>query len=144
MSYPIKRDYSLRDFERSARFAGVPLKVPTNFPVPTQNAARVFWWLHDTDPDRARDWAHHCLRAYFARDVDPSQPANLRALADVHGVDAAAVALAWMLAKPGVIPLPGAKTGVQAANNAKALDVKLSDQEMAQLDAATEPWRIPE
>lgn len=95
VSYPIKRDYSLRDFERSARFAGVPLKVPKNFPVPTQNAARVFWWLNERDPDRARDWAHHCLRAYFARDVDPSQPANLRALADEFGIGADAAEAVW-------------------------------------------------
>src|SRR5882724_3154721 len=32
VSYPIKREYSLHDFERSARFAGVPLKVPEKFP----------------------------------------------------------------------------------------------------------------
>ena len=44
VSYPIKREYSLHDFERSARFAGVPLKNPEKFPISTQNAARVFWW----------------------------------------------------------------------------------------------------
>src|SRR6185436_15951605 len=43
VSYPIKRDYTLRDFERSARFAGLPYRQPEAFPIPTQNAARVFW-----------------------------------------------------------------------------------------------------
>src|SRR4051794_36207600 len=46
VSYPIKRDYALLDFERSARFAGVPLRMPEKFPIATQNAARLFWWLH--------------------------------------------------------------------------------------------------
>ena len=32
VSYPLKREYSLHDFERSARFAGVPLKNPERFP----------------------------------------------------------------------------------------------------------------
>src|SRR4029453_12623986 len=36
--HPIKREYSLLDFEGSARFEGVPLKMPAKFPVPTQNA----------------------------------------------------------------------------------------------------------
>jgi aryl-alcohol dehydrogenase-like predicted oxidoreductase len=46
------------------------------------------------------------------------------------------------MAKPGVVPLAGAKTGEQAASNAKALDVVLSDAEIAALDTATEPWRV--
>src|SRR4029079_9115852 len=45
VAYPLKREYTLLDFERSARFAGVPLKIPAKFPIPTQNAARLFWWL---------------------------------------------------------------------------------------------------
>jgi 2-hydroxychromene-2-carboxylate isomerase len=95
VSYPIKREYALRDFERSARFEGVPLKNPSRFPVPTQNAARVFWWLNDSDPERARDWARHCLRAFFARDVDPSDPANLRSLATEFGLDADTAEGVW-------------------------------------------------
>src|SRR5450631_361371 len=53
VSYPLKREYSLMDFERSARFAGVPFKLPSKFPIPTQNAARLFWWLDATDQERA-------------------------------------------------------------------------------------------
>ena len=75
VDHPIKRDYSMRDFERSARFEGVPLKLPGKFPIPTQNVARIFWWLHDERPSSASGWARHCLRAYFARGVDLSDPA---------------------------------------------------------------------
>jgi 2-hydroxychromene-2-carboxylate isomerase len=96
VSYPLKREYTLRDFERSARFAGVPLKVPEIFPIATQNAARVFWWLHDTEgADRAVAWARHALRALFARGVDLSDAAALRALCAEFGLAAAQAEAAW-------------------------------------------------
>jgi 2-hydroxychromene-2-carboxylate isomerase len=85
VSYPLKREYSLLDFERSARFAGVPLKMPAKFPIATQNAARIFWWLDASDPARARDWARHGLRAFFARGVDLSDAIALQALAAEFG-----------------------------------------------------------
>ena len=95
VSHPIKREYSLRVFERSARFAGVPLKNPDRFPIPTQNAARVFWWLESEDPRRAAAWARHCLRAYFARGVDLADAAALRGLAAEFGLDADAAEAVW-------------------------------------------------
>ena len=95
VSYPIKREYSLRDFERSARFAGVPLRMPAKFPIPTQNAARVFWWLKSQDLQRAVDWAHHGLRAYFARGVDLSDTAALKQLAAEFGIEPALAEGVW-------------------------------------------------
>ena len=89
VSHPIKREYSLLDFERSARFAGVPYTQPDAFPVPTQNAARIFWWLRESDEARAVGWARHALRAYFTRGtVDLSKSADLEALAFEYGLDA--------------------------------------------------------
>lgn len=95
MSYPIKRDYVLRDFERSARFAGLPYRQPERFPIATQNAARVFWWLDAQDPARAVAWAHAGLRAYFTRGVQLDDPAQLKALAAESGIDAEAAEAAW-------------------------------------------------
>jgi 2-hydroxychromene-2-carboxylate isomerase len=96
VSYPIKREYSIRDFGRSARFAGLPYVMPAKFPIPTQNAARIFWWLHDTvSPERAVAWAHAGLRAYFVRGVDLSDVAVLGALAGESGLDAAAAQAAY-------------------------------------------------
>ncbi|WP_298835292.1 2-hydroxychromene-2-carboxylate isomerase [uncultured Piscinibacter sp.] len=95
VSYPIKREYSLHDFERSARFAGVPLKNPPKFPIATQNAARVFWWLADQDRTRAAAWARHCLRAFFARGVDLSDVAQLRELAEDFGLGADTAEAVW-------------------------------------------------
>ena len=96
VSHPIKREYSLHDFERSARFAGVPFTLPEKFPVATQNAARVFWWLEESDPERAANWARHGLRAYFTRGtVDLSNAEHLKALAAEFGLDAAEAERVW-------------------------------------------------
>ena len=96
VSYPIKREYSLHDFARSARFEGVPYEQPESFPIATQNAARVFWWLHDTaSPAAAADWARAAFRAYFTRGVLLSDAAALKALADEHGLDAGVAEAAW-------------------------------------------------
>ena len=67
--------------------------------------------------------------------------AKLRVIAAAHGVDPAAIALAWLLAQPGVVPLVGAKTARQVAHNAKALAVRLNETEIAEIDTLTEAWR---
>lgn len=81
---------------------------------------------------------------WFAADnVAAAQPllGTLSTIAAAHGVTPPAIALAWLLAQPGVMPLPGAKTGAQAAENARALAVRLSDAQLAALDAASARWR---
>ena len=89
VAHPIKREYSLHDFRRSARFEGVPYVQPQEFPIPTQNAARVFWWLDDSQgADAATAWARAGLRAYFTRGVMLSQPGALKALMAASGIDA--------------------------------------------------------
>jgi 2-hydroxychromene-2-carboxylate isomerase len=96
VSYPIKREYSLRDFGRSARFEGVPCTMPETFPIPTQNAARVFWWLHDmVSPTDAAAWARAAFRAYWTRGVLLNDTTALRTLASESGLDGAAAEAAW-------------------------------------------------
>ncbi|MEJ5999238.1 2-hydroxychromene-2-carboxylate isomerase [Paucibacter soli] len=96
VAHPLKREYALRDFERSAHFAGLPYRQPGAFPIPTQNAARVFWWLHETQGhDAAVAWAHAGLRAYFTRGVALNDAGALKALAGESGLDAAAAEAAW-------------------------------------------------
>ena len=51
------------------------------------------------------------------------------------------VALNWLRAKPGVIPLAGARNGEQAARNVGALAWTLSDEAVARIDEATTRWR---
>lgn len=96
VSYPIKREYSLRDFARSARYEGVPYVQPEPFPIATQNAARVFWWLHDSlGAAEAAQWARSAFRALFTRGVPLNDAAALKALADASGLDGAAAEAAW-------------------------------------------------
>lgn len=96
VSHPIKRDYALRDFARSARFEGLPYLLPSTFPIPTQNAARVFWWLQETQgAEAAAAWTRSAFRAFFTRDIVLSDPAALKALLAESGVDADAAEAAW-------------------------------------------------
>ena len=96
VAYPLKREYSLRDFARSARFEGLPFRMPTSFPLPTQNAARVFWWLHDTvSPEAAAGWARAVFRATFTRGVQVNEVPALKALATESGLDAEAAEAVW-------------------------------------------------
>jgi 2-hydroxychromene-2-carboxylate isomerase len=67
---PLKGPYSVRDFARSARFLRVPFKLPEPFPIGTQNAARVFYWINDRDPLRAHQFATLAYATYFGRGID--------------------------------------------------------------------------
>jgi len=60
----------------------------------------------------------------------------LKKIADKHGVDPAAVALAWVLRHPGVITIPKAVKPDHVRANLKALDVKLDAEDLQALDAA--------
>jgi 2-hydroxychromene-2-carboxylate isomerase len=96
IAHPIKREYSLRDFERSARFEGVPYLLPPVFPIPTQNAARLFWWLADTrGQEAAARWAVAGLRAVFARGVPLHEGEALKGLAAEAGLDPAEAEAVW-------------------------------------------------
>jgi 2-hydroxychromene-2-carboxylate isomerase len=87
VAYPLKREYVLRDFARSARFEGVPYVQPTTFPIATHNAARLFCQLAASDPQRAKQWARCGLRAFFTRGVNLSDPQALAALAQDFGIE---------------------------------------------------------
>ncbi len=65
--------------------------------------------------------------------IDAMQP-----IAEAHGVSVARVALAWLLARKGVMSvIIGAKTPEQLNDNLAAGDLKLSAEELATLDQAS-------
>ena len=99
LQHPAKAAYALRDFERSARFLGIPYRRPTRFPLPTQNAARAYYWLHGQDCALARRFAHAVYRALFVDDRDISAPATVLEIAANLGVDRASLDTA--LQSPG-------------------------------------------
>ncbi len=56
-------------------------------------------------------------------------------IAEERGVSAAQVALAWLLGRPGVASvIVGARTDEQLADNLKAVELKLSEEERRRLD----------
>ncbi len=64
----------------------------------------------------------------------------LRQFAEVHDKTMAQVALNWLIAQEGVIPIPGAKTAQQAIENAEALGWSLNPDEVTALEEASRPW----
>jgi aryl-alcohol dehydrogenase-like predicted oxidoreductase len=61
-------------------------------------------------------------------------------IADGHGVSAAQVALAWLLGRPGVASLVvGVRTEEQLADNLKAAELSLSNEERLRLDDVSAP-----
>ena len=63
----------------------------------------------------------------------------VNAIARDKGVTAAQVLLAWVIRRPGVLAIPKASTIKHVEENAAALDVKLTVQDIEQLDAAFPP-----
>lgn len=70
----------------------------------------------------------------------PAHPV-LEEVAARHGVDRFAVALAWVLSRPGVIAIPKASRLAHVDANRKAADLQLSAQDLAALDRAFPPPR---
>src|SRR5580692_3198569 len=65
---------------------------------------------------------------------------QLEVIARTHDSTVARVALAWVQAQPGVTStIIGARRLAQLEDNLKALDVRLTDEELRRLDALTKP-----
>ncbi|GAB1413540.1 2-hydroxychromene-2-carboxylate isomerase [Candidatus Desulfobacillus denitrificans] len=92
VNVPLKGEYSLRDFARSARYHGVPFNFPAKFPLSTVSAARAYYWLHGQDCAKARQFARAAFRAYWVDGRDISDLAVLQEIAAGLGVDPAALA----------------------------------------------------
>ncbi len=74
--------------------------------------------------------------------VDKARLLQAPALAQVaarHGVGAATLALAWTLRRPGLVAIPKAASVAHVRENGRALELKLSDDDLAALDAAFPP-----
>jgi aryl-alcohol dehydrogenase-like predicted oxidoreductase len=65
----------------------------------------------------------------------------LREIGDAHGRSPAQVAIRWLIENELVLPIPGAKNGRQASDNAGALGFSLASADIEALDGATAAWR---
>jgi 2-hydroxychromene-2-carboxylate isomerase len=89
--YGPKADYSVHDFRRSARYAGVAYRQPSRFPIGAVAASRAVLWLQQTDPARATPFIHAIFRAFFQQDRDVSDPAVVAEVARAESIDADAL-----------------------------------------------------
>jgi aryl-alcohol dehydrogenase-like predicted oxidoreductase len=81
---------------------------------------------------------------YFRGDgLKKAQPvvALLGEIGERYSKSPAQVALRWLIEQEGILPIPGAKNGRQAASNAEALSFTLVAAEIEALDQATTAWR---
>lgn len=90
VNVPLKGEYSKRDFDRSARYLGVPYTFPPKFPVTTLAAARGYYWLHGQDCAKAREFAHAVFRAYWVDGRDIGESSVVLEIAGGLGIDVAA------------------------------------------------------
>lgn len=63
----------------------------------------------------------------------------LRAIAAQHGASPAQVALAWVLARDGVTAIPKASRPEHVRENRAAYDLRLAEEDIADLDRAFPP-----
>jgi len=66
--------------------------------------------------------------------------AALHSIGNAHDKTPVQVALNWLIAKGGVVPIPGAKNARQAEQNAGALGWQITGTECEQLDNVSAPW----
>lgn len=84
------------------------------------------------------------LPQYNRRALEAIQPVveSLKSIGGKYGKTPSQVALRWLIENPLVLPIPGAKNGKQAMDNAQALSFSLNAEDMEMLSQATMGWRI--
>lgn len=87
INQPLKGAYAKRDFMRTAKFMGVPFKLPAQFPISTHNAARAFYWQQDREPAMAKHLAVALYKTYFVEGRDITGAEVVVEIAAHHGVD---------------------------------------------------------
>lgn len=85
--YGPKARYSVHDFERSARYAGIRYRHPSKFPIGAVGASRAVLWLQQHQPDQANPFVHAVFRAFFQDDRDISDAAVVAQIAQALGID---------------------------------------------------------
>jgi diketogulonate reductase-like aldo/keto reductase len=80
------------------------------------------------------------IMAYSPLEIGPlARTAGLRRVAERHKASAAQVALAWVLRRPNLITIPKSSKLEHVRENRLAADIKLTAQDIADLDAASPP-----
>ena len=91
--------------------------------------------LDDLAPD---DWRRNNPRFQgenFRKNLAAAD--RVREMAQEKGCTAAQLALAWLLSKPEVIPIPGTSSMMRLEENARAADVHLSESDITRIEQAS-------
>ena len=105
-------------------------------------AAGVLARLEDDEPS-TRAKTDPIQKHRYYKQGDDEVVAQLRAIAKKRGIPPAQVALAWLMQKQGIAaPVIGASKPHHIADAVKALQVKLTEEEVKQLEANYLPHRI--
>ena len=93
--------------------------------------------------NRASGFFRRILPQYSRKALEEMQPVIklLREIGETYSKTPSQVALRWLIENPIVLPIPGAKNGKQAADNADALTFSLTAEEVETLSQATMAWR---
>jgi aryl-alcohol dehydrogenase-like predicted oxidoreductase len=93
--------------------------------------------IRKLDDLAANDWRRNNPRFQgenFAKNVAVAD--RVQELAREKGWTPAQLALAWLLSRPGVIPIPGTSSEARLMENAQAAEVHLSTSEIARVEQA--------
>ena len=135
----LQSEYSLWERDVEDEILGVCRDHDVGF-VPYSPLGRGFLagGIRSLDDLAADDW-----RQQDPRYAPENMPRNLAivdavsAVANRHGVSNAQVALAWLLAQgPNIVPIPGVKRRETMRDSVAAPQVALTEQDLAELDAA--------
>ena len=94
--------------------------------------------------NRPRGFFRRILPQYNRKALEAIQPlvGLLKSIGEKYGKTPSQVALRWLIENPIVLPIPGAKNGKQAMDNAQALMFSLTAEEVETLSQATMGWRV--
>ena len=94
--------------------------------------------------NRAGGFFRRILPQYSRKAMEEMQPVIklLREIGERYSKTPSQVALRWLIENPVVLPIPGAKNGKQAMDNAETLKFSLTAEEVEMLSQATMAWRI--
>jgi aryl-alcohol dehydrogenase-like predicted oxidoreductase len=91
----------------------------------------------DNPPPRLRRWRWAQKRLKLL----PPLIALMNDISVAHGVSVSQVALNWLI-QQNTLPIPGAKSAMQATDNASAMNWKLATDELEALGAATDQYVV--
>jgi len=93
VNFPLKGDYAIMDFQRSAREVGLPYAHPENFPIGAVAASRAVWWAKEnterTIQSKTTDLVQAIFKAYYVDGQDISNAEVVLNIADGVGLDKA-------------------------------------------------------